>query len=197
MHQPTDTTAAASAFPWSTALRFGLIGGTLTVAITMVAFAWFGHDAAGYRLQEVIGYASILLATSFIFFAIRSDLTRRLDAGLPTGPLRSFSVGLATNGVAALLFGAFNYVFVRWIDPGFTERYMEMSRQQIESADIAPAEKAAQLAYIDDNLALWNNHWFQSFVMFATVFLIGIAVTALSVLVLRLRARARASLGEA
>ena len=66
---------------------------------------------------------------------------------------------------------------------------MEMSRQQIENSDLSSEEKAAQLAYLNDNLALWNNHWFQSFVMFATVFAIGTAVTAASVLILRSRSR--------
>ena len=166
-----------------TILRYGAIGSLILIVINVVLFLALGVPGPeDFALGEVLGYATIIVALLPIFFAIRYYRDEHASGRL------SFWKGLGIGSGVSLLpsaaFAAYNWIYVTWLDPDFNEKYYSYA---IEKArlEMSPAEFEVYSAQMQSQAALFAEPWFMAFVMFATVFLIGVVITIISALVLQ------------
>ena len=102
-----------------TVIRFGLYG-ALTICVLFL-LAWFLADGLSYSNQELIGYASMVIALSFVFFGIKHyrDTENQGSISFKKGLL----VGIAISFITALAFGILDVIYVEFLNPGFMEDY--------------------------------------------------------------------------
>lgn len=156
-----------------TAFKYGLIIAAVIVAITLIPFLLQSPES---RLQnmgwaETVGYAVMVAAFGLVFLALKEhrghagDLTFRAGLGL----------GLAITGIAAAIFGLATTGIYYSMGPQETDAFM---RAYVESS-------GADLDQYEQNRHLWLNPWFQGFVMFATLAVIGAAVSLVAAWLMR------------
>ncbi len=130
----------------------------------------------GYQASEIVGYLSMILSLSMIFFAIRHFRLQYGNGVISFG--QGFRIGilitLITSGVffvyTALYFTIWGDSFKVWANDHFQttmtpEQYQEFLIQMQQP--------------------LWNSPVFQGLVMFLTVFFIGLIMTLTSAMVLK------------
>ena len=163
-------------------LRYGVIAGgamALVISVWLILF----KDPKFYRLGEVIGYTTMILSLLAVFFGIRHERERLGRIGFGRG----LGVGLQIALIAAVVFGLFTFALYEWIDPEFAERYQEQYIEHITNSGASQASIDKELAKMESMADLIENSFFQAFLMFVTVFMLGLVIALFSALILRSR----------
>ncbi|HMQ49985.1 MAG TPA: DUF4199 domain-containing protein [Saprospiraceae bacterium] len=149
-------------------IRFGLYSAALLTILFALTWGIWG-TSLGYRTSEWIGYLSMLVALSLIFFGIRTYKNEQLDGRISFGS--AFKMGALTALIPALGFFLYTIVFFKVAGQEFTDYALENM----------PQEQKEQMA---GNMELFLNPFFQGFIMFLTVFFIGLIIALISALLL-------------
>ena len=163
-------------------VKFGAIAGGLLIGFSLVSQAILGTDTSNFEVAEVAGYAGILLSMAMIYVAVRKY---RQDASGQIGFVQALVVGLVTDLIASVIYGLFMLYYFMSLSPEFLEIYMDYYRGQIESSGASAEQIAGELAALEAHAGLFTNPYFQSLVMFLTVFAIGAAIALISAWILR------------
>jgi hypothetical protein len=140
-----------------------------------------------YGWQEVLGYSSMLAAMSMVFFGIRHY--RDIQNGGNLKIMEGIKIGLLIALIPSLAFGLYSFIFFEFWAPEFIESYQNYTIENAKGS-MSKADFDAMLAEIQANHAYTSNTYFQGFLMFITVFMIGAVVTVISSVVLRNKAEA-------
>jgi len=160
----------------TTILRYGIYAGLVLVGLSIISTSFMYQ--LGYTGAEILGYAGILIALSFIFFGLRhyrdvqnaGQLT--FGQGLKVGTLINLFPSTFMFVWSALFFQIWGDDFQVWAD----EHY----KASMNAEEYAAYQE--QLAQMGD---WYTNPIFQGVVMFLTTFILGIIVTLVSTLILR------------
>ena len=145
-----------------TITKFGLFA-LLSAAVLFLAALVIGKEMS-YSTQEVIGYVSIVVSLSFVFFGIKHFRDKENNGHIAFR--QAFAIGILISMFAALGFAMIDYLYTAVINPDFITEYaatMKANGQEMES-------------YSSSTFALF---------MFAIVLVIGIIVTLLSAFILQ------------
>ncbi len=148
----------------TTVIKFGIYG-LLAAALLFLAALVLGKELS-FSTQEVIGYISMVVSLSFVFFGIKSYRDKVNNGSVTFG--KAFTIGILISLFAGLGFGIVDYIYTTVINPDFMEQYIETMRSQGLEGEIP--------TYSNGFLAL---------IMFLTVAVIGIMISLLSALVLK------------
>lgn len=170
----------------SAILRFGLIAGGIVTVLLFVPFFIWGDDF-DMSIGEITGYASMLLAMCTVYFGIRHYRDNERGGIITFG--KAMQVGLLISLVAGLVFYVANFIFYETMGDDFYPKYQQYYTESIKNSGKPAAEiekelKAMQADW-EANKGLYTNSFFQAFVMFATVFLIGAVISIISALILK------------
>lgn len=159
------------------AFIYSLVVMTLLFALTALT-----SKTTSYAIQEVIGYAGIVVSLLFVYFGIRQYRDKVNGGTLSFG--QGLKVGLLIVLIPALLFGLFDILYTTFIDPDFLENYYNTHLANIK-AQLPAAEFEAEAKKLEQQKEIFGNSFFQFGLMFLTVFMIGIIITVISALVLK------------
>jgi len=165
----------------ATIKRYGLYGaGTLIVLSFLGWFIGKGQDL-DFGTQEIIGYVTIVVALSFVFFGIKHFRDRESNGSVSF--LQALKIGLWISLITGLAFGFLDIIY-KLIYPDFTTEYYNVMVEQAKAS--VPAEELdAKLAEMEAQKEFFANPVLSFLVMTLTVFVIGFIVSLFSSLVLQ------------
>ncbi len=163
-----------------TVIRFGLYG-ALTICVLFL-LAWFLADGLSYSNQELIGYASMVIALSFVFFGIKHyrDTENQGSISFKKGLL----VGIAISFITALAFGILDVIYVEFLNPGFMEDYYQHSLEQMQDT-LSAEDFELKKVEMEAQKELFSNPFMTFILMGMTVFVIGFIISLISALILQ------------
>lgn len=157
-------------------VKYGVIGGIIFLVIGLSSWLVF-KDYHTYRTAEIVGYTSMVIALLSVFFAVRKY---RDDMA---GGIISFSKALKVGLLTTLIPSSFAFVQTVIIFLFFGTEFQEWAMKSLKETD--PAMYEQYLEQMDTAPALMTNPFFQGFVMFATVFFIGLIISVIAAMILR------------
>ena len=160
-------------------LKYGLIASVIVVGIPVVSGILIGIDEETYAISEVIGYTTIVVALSTVFFAIRHY--REHENGGAVSFKQGLKMGSLVSAMAGIAFAIYNLIFVLVIDPGFNEKYyayMTNLERGSEAFQKSFSEAVAAQPFMFDP-------FFGTITMFLTVFVIGFIISVISSMILQ------------
>lgn len=167
-------------------LRYGILSVLAMVLVFGTTFFIFRNNE-NFDIQEVIGYTAIVLSLLFVFFAIKQWRDQHNNGVLSFG--RGLGIGTLVTLFPSVAFGAYSYLEVNYIDPGFNDRYYSHYIEKVKQT--TPPEKLqAALDELASSKEMFTNPFFQFFAMFLTVFVIGVIISVISSLILRRQPKA-------
>ena len=132
----------------------------------------------GYRASEIVGYLSMVLALSMIYFAIRHFRMQYGNGSVSFG--QGFRIGMFITLITSALFFIYSALyFLIWGD-----EFKEWADQHFQSS-LSSEKYQEYVLQVEQMGALYNNVAFQGLVMFLTVFFIGLIITLISATVLK------------
>ncbi len=169
-------------------LTFGLIAGLIIASLVWVTAILVDRGAIGFERLEIVGYASMLIALSMVFFGIKSYRDNCADGKLKFW--KGVQVGVLISLIAGILYwgGALSYGLA---NPGFDERFMKqftdlkVGKLQEQGAPAEQIDKAK--AEVEMMQWLFKNPIVFFLICMMEILPVGIVVTLISAGLLRKR----------
>jgi len=161
-------------------LRYGLFG-SITICILFL-ISWFAFQDASMTVQEILGYASMVISLSFVYFGIKHFRDKVNHGKLTFG--KGMAIGALISLITALAFGILDVIYVKFINPDFMTEYYETLLAQLKTT-LSPEEFEVKKAEMEAEKALFANPFMNFLFMFITVFIIGFIITLISSLILQ------------
>lgn len=164
----------------STILRYGLYGAVAICVLFLIS--WFVLDDLPFASQEVLGYVSMLLSLSFVYFGIKHYRDKENDGKVS---FRSaLVIGILISLITALAFGVLDVIYTEVLNPDFMAQYYDTAVENIKNS--VPADALdAKLAELESQREMFSNPLFSFALMAMTVFVIGFIISLLSALILQ------------
>lgn len=164
----------------NTVLRYGLYG-AITICVLFL-LSWFLLSDLDYSIQEILGYASMIVSLSFVFFGIKHFRDKENNGVIGLG--KGLLIGVLISLITALTFGVLDVVYVKYINPDFMSEYYNHYVAELEAS--LPAEEfKQQLVKLEEEKELFSNPFMSFFIMSMTVFVIGFIISLISSLILQ------------
>lgn len=96
---------------------YGLVVGFVIFTLHLV----LGIDNLDYKTNEILGYVSIFLSLSFIYFGIKHYRDYVNNGVVSLG--KAIVIGLLISVLVGIGIGIADYVYTKFIDPDFFHRY--------------------------------------------------------------------------
>lgn len=163
------------------AFRYGMWGVAIMLIILIADFFIF-QNKTNWELQEVIGYATIVVSLLFVYFGIRRWRDKENAGQLSFW--RGIGLGSLISLFPSVAFGLFSWIQMNFLDPGFSDRYYNYYVEKVKQS--TPPEKLqAALQKMAEEKEMFSSPVAQFLFMFLTVFVIGFIITIISTLLLR------------
>lgn len=164
----------------STVITYGLRAFAAMFILFLLAFV-LGKEQS-FTVQEVLGYLSITVSLSLIFFAIR-HYRDEVNAGeLSLG--RGLSLGLSISACAGLGAAIADAIYTTVINPNFIKEYTQHELDKMKAV-LPPAEFETASAELVASMASMGSPTMLALIMFVTVVLIGFIVSLISSVILK------------
>lgn len=157
--------------------RFGLIGGAIGLLLFFLPWLIWGTSIP-FQTAEFIGYLTIFISLSVVYFGIRS-YRETVNGGKLTfgqGMIAGAKISLFPSVVICIYTAIFFKVYGSEFQ-AYAEDHYKKSMSAVEYEKFT-----AQMASMNE---IYLNPFFQGLVMFLTVFVLGLVVAAISSAVLR------------
>jgi hypothetical protein len=169
-------------------LTYGLICGVLSMIFTFLIATLCDRDMIDFSKAELVGYASMVIALSMIFFGIKSY---RDNYGSGTITFwKGVQIGILITCIGSVMYiaGAELYTV---INPGFApkvmEKYKEFEANKMKQKGASPAETDAAVQQMAEMVKMMENPLVRFGIYLIEIFPVGVIITFLSAALLRKR----------
>ncbi len=149
----------------STVLKYGSYG-LATGFIIFTLHLVFGINNLDYTTNEILGYVSIVVSLSFIFFGIKHYRDHVNDGLITIG--KAVAIGVLISVLVALGIAIADFIYTKFIDPSFFSNYEQMLKEQGREEEIIEMTSTTAALF-----------------MFVLVTLIGFIISLISGLILQ------------
>ncbi|PRX57332.1 DUF4199 domain-containing protein [Flagellimonas meridianipacifica] len=163
-----------------TVIKYGIYGAIAICGLFLVS--WFVLDDLPLSTQEALGYLSMILSLSFVFFGIKHYRDKENEGKVSFK--NALVIGLLISLITALVFGVLDVIYTEVLNPDFMDTYYSQTLKTME--ETMPAEEfEVKKAEMDAQKELFANPLMTFLFMALTVFVIGFIVSLLSALILQ------------
>ena len=167
-------------------LIYGVIGGTIISAMMLTLVMLLAGGKMGFDGSELLGYSSMVVALSAVFFGIKSYRDKHLKGSIKF--LKGLQVGLFITLVASLMYVATWEVFVRTRPAdaaSFMTKYSECQLEKLKAGGASPEEFDLKSQEMASFMEMYENPLFRMGMTMMEILPVGIVVTLISAAVLR------------
>ena len=111
----------------STVLKYGSYG-LATGFVIFTLHLVFGINNLDYTTNEILGYISIVVSLSFIFFGIKHYRDHINHGVISLG--KAIAIGVLISLLVAIGIAVADLIYTKFIDPSFFSNYEEMLKEQ-------------------------------------------------------------------
>lgn len=163
-------------------LTFGLIAG-LIVAVMMIVSTLLMYNYTNYKCSMYVGYASMLLAFSVIFVAVK-NYRDKYNSGVVTFG-KALTIGLYITLIASTV-----YVIVWLIDyyifiPDFMDKYAAYMIKKTKADGGTAQQISDQIKQMNSYKEMYKNPIFVILMTYMEILPVGLVITLISALILK------------
>jgi len=166
-------------------LAFGLISGAIISAMFMITMPLYKNGTLSMDKGEVIGYSTMVISLSLIFFGIKSYRDQHLHGAITFG--KAFQTGLLIAAVASLFYAvAWEFYFNLYI-PDFMDQYATMCMTKAKAGGASPEEIQKVVDQINQTKAIYKDPFLRFGLTLMEIFPVGLVIALVSAGILRKR----------
>lgn len=164
----------------NTVIKYGLYG-VLAGLICFLLALTLGKGLS-YSTQEIIGYTTMVVSLSVIFFGIKHYRDKVNNGAVSLG--KAIIIGLLISILVGLGVGLTDYIYTTIVNPDFATEYLETTLKTMEET-MSPEEFQTKKIELTHQMKEYGGSGFMAFLMFFTVVLIGFVISLISGLILQ------------
>jgi hypothetical protein len=166
-------------------LIYGVIAGILVSTIMLFTVNYISHCEGNvdYDASMLIGYASMLVALSLVFVAIRNYRNKYNNGVISFG--KAFRIGMMVVLIASTI-----YVIAWMIDyfffiPDFIDKYLAQKLEELRASGASQAAIDKETRKMADFGRMYNNPFFNAMMTYIEILPVGLIVTLISSFILK------------
>lgn len=169
-------------------LKFGLLAGGIIAGLGLVSWLLYSNDVISSSNSVVIGYGSMVVALSMVFFGIKSYRDNHQNGAIKF--FKGLQVGMLITLIASLVYAA-SWEGYLLTTPGGQEAFMEkytvsyINNMKTRGATEAEIEKMTKR--FADMAEMYKNPLIRFGMTLLEILPVGIVITLISAAVLRRR----------
>lgn len=167
-------------------LIFGLLAGVIVSVFMVIIMGLCENGKISFDNSDFIGYGSMVIALSMIFFGIKSYRDNYLNGAIKFG--KGLQVGMLITLVATLIYAVAGEMYYQ-IDPegqaAFMDKYADHHINKMKEKGAAPMAIEQKLKEMTDLKEMNKNPLFRFVMTLAIILPVGIVVTLISAAVLK------------
>jgi hypothetical protein len=165
-----------------TILTYGIIGGIIVSAMMWLTLGSGQHD---FDNGMWIGYTTMVIALSTIFFAVRSYRDKHLGGAITFG--KAFGMGLLITLIASTMYVGSWLVLSANSKQDFMEEYYQHEKAKLERSDLPADQVEAQLQEMRDFQEMYKNPAVKIGFTYMEILPVGLFISLICAAVLKRR----------
>jgi hypothetical protein len=164
-------------------ITFGLISGFVISGLMLISMSLW-RDSSDFEYGEVLGYLSMVIALSTIFFGVKSYRDNELNGSITFG--KGFLIGLLITMIAGVIYVVAWEIYFHTSFSDFSERYFNSSVEKIKDSGLTEEETSKKITEMKESMDMYNdNTLFRMAVTFSEIFPVGLVISLISSAILR------------
>lgn len=163
-------------------LIFGLISGAIIAAFMVITISMC-YKSNNFDGNMWLGYASMLLAFSFIFVGIKNYRDKYNQGNITFG--KAFLMGLYMSLIASTIYVAVWMVDYYLFIPDFMERYADYVIQSMVDEGATDVEIQEQVAKMDEYKEIYRTPVGVALITYMEILPVGLVMSLLAALILK------------
>jgi hypothetical protein len=163
----------------------GIIAGVIVSLMLAISHPLIENGTLNYDNGMIIGYASMVIALSVIFFAIKSYRDQHRGGSITFG--QGFKLGILIALIAAVIYALFWEVYYNTVAPDYLDNYTTHYLNKLKQDGANESEVAAARAQMESFNELYKNPLVRFAYTLLEILPVGIVITLVSAAILRKR----------
>lgn len=166
-------------------IKYGLIAGIIVSSIMLFTMHYISHceGSIDFDSSLFIGYASMLVAFSFVFVGIRNYRDKYNGGVITFG--KAFKLGITIVFIASTIYVAAWLVDYFFFIPDFAEKYAAHTLDKLKASGASQIEIDNQSKEMADMGKMLNNPFLNAMMTYLEILPVGLIVTLISSLILK------------
>lgn len=158
---------------------YGLIAG-IVVSFLMLFSISIGFD---FNIGLLIGYASMLIAFSFVFVGIRNYRDKYNGGVISFG--KAFKIGIMIVLIASTIYVIAWLIDYYFFNPDYLEKYAAHMLDKLKASGASQIEIDKQTKEMADFAKMFKNPFFNAMMTYVEILPVGLIVTLISSFILK------------
>ncbi|WP_374948570.1 DUF4199 domain-containing protein [Mucilaginibacter sp.] len=163
-------------------LTYGLIGGCISAAWFTIGVKALPKDV-NVGMQTWLGYASMIVALSIIFVAVKSFRDKFGNGQITFA--KALKIGLLVTLVASTIYVGVWLIGYYFFFPNAIDSYINQMKQQMQAAGKNAADINREMAGMAKYNDLYKNPFYNALITYMEIAPVGIAISVIAALILR------------
>lgn len=168
-----------------TVIVFGLAAGTILLILMGIMMLKF-RESEDFASGEIMGYVSIIIALSCIFFGIRSYRDKQGNGHLTFG--KGFLIGIYISLIATGMYIAGWDIYYRNSARDFMQKYTVYELKRMKESGASTETLRAKEEEMNKLAISYENFWVRAAFTFIEIFPLALVVSAISAFMLKKKA---------
>lgn len=167
-------------------LVYGLIAGAIAAGMFLISIPL---QYAGYfdpNVGMIVGYTSMVVAFSMIFFAIKNHRDNHNNGSITFGI--GFKIGILITLIASLAYAITWEVYYTFNGDTFTEYYINFMIEELKADGVTGAALDAERAKLMEQFEMYQNFFIRFGMTLMEIFPVGLVITLFTAGILKRRA---------
>ena len=164
-------------------LIYGLIAAAVFAVTQFGASPFWQNGTLPFENGELVGYTSMVIALSMVFFGVKSYRDNHLNGSVSFG--KALQVGLLISLVASLGYAISWEFYFNLIAPDFMEKYATFAIEKAKSRGAAGIEIQRITTSMDEAKEMYKNPFLRFGMTLTEVLPVGILISLISAALLR------------
>lgn len=164
-------------------LTFGLIAGLIVTSLMLISMPLLGNGTISFENGEWIGYSTMIIALSMIYFGVKSFRDNHNNGVLSFG--KGFQVGILIAAIAAVIYASGWEVYLSMSSGDFMEQYTTQYLSKMEKEGASVAEMEQMKADMNSMAEMYKNPIIRFGMTLMEIVPVGLIITLASAFLLK------------
>jgi ethanolamine transporter EutH len=164
-------------------LTYGIISGVIVSVMLLATQPLFRNGTLDMDTGMYVGFSTMIVALSLIFFGIKSFRDQHLQGSISFG--RAFTVGILIALVASVIYALSWEVYIHTVGQDFMEWYQQCRMEKLVKEGASDQELTESRAEMQSMAELYKNPIIRFGMTLTEIFPVGLIITLVSAGVLK------------
>jgi hypothetical protein len=164
-------------------ITYGLISGAIVAGLMFATMPFWKSGVLNFNNGEAVGYTTMVIALSLIFFGIKSCRDNFYQGTITFG--QGVKVGLLITLIAAVMYALAWEVCYNTVATDFVDKMSEHYISEAKTKAASPAEVEAAIAEMESFKQWYSNPFLRFGITLTEILPVGVIITLISSMLLR------------